>query len=167
MTQTPSQGGPLPQEPAPQRPRRPAIDRWVKIGFLIVLVGAGLTLWLWQRRDPQLTGWGRDLSVALQQAKVGNRTVLVFFTDTPMSWEDKHAVKNVITTARTASALNKLACVRVHLSIDDNKAEARTYKIESTPTYLLLDSSGKELRRLSGLTNDVTFINTVLGAAES
>ncbi len=167
MTQNPSDGGPSPQGPASQQPRKRSIDRWVKIGFLGVLVAVGLTLWLWQRRDPQLTGWGRDLSVALQQAKAGNRTVLVFFTRRPMSWEDKHAVKNVVTTARTASALGKSACVRVHLSIDNDKAEAKTYRVESTPTYLLLDSSGKELRRLSGLTNDVTFINTVLGAAES
>lgn len=166
MTQTPSHGGPSPQGPASPPPRKPSTDRWVKIGFLIVLVAAGVALWLWQRRDPQLTGWGRDLSAALRQAKAGNRTVLVFFTDTPMSWEDKHAVKNVVTTPRTASALDKSPCVRVHLSIHDNRAEARTYKVESTPTYLLLDSSGRELKRVSGLMNDVTFINTVLGVTQ-
>ncbi|MCJ7544645.1 MAG: hypothetical protein MUP47_08820 [Phycisphaerae bacterium] len=134
----------------------------MKIAFVVILVIASAALWLRQRRDPELIGWGKDLAAALQQAKADNRLILVLFTDAPMTYDDKHAVKNVVTTDRTMSALGKLSYVRVHLNIEDNTAEAKTYKVESTPTYLLLDSSGRELRRTSGLMNDVTFIKEFL-----
>jgi thioredoxin-related protein len=162
MTQTPLNNDPSSQQAASQRPPKSPLDRCVKIGFLIVLVIAGAVLWFRQKHDPQLPGWNENLSTALQQAKADNRQILIFFTEAPMSYNDKHAVKNVVTTPRTENALNKLLYLRVHLNINDHKAEAGTYKVQSTPTYLLLDSNGRELKRTSGLMNDVTFIGSFL-----
>ena len=162
MTQTPSDNDRASQPPA-SGPGRSRVDRRAKVVFLLILVALSAFLWLRQRRDPPLPGWGNDLAVALQQAQADRRPILVFFTRSPMSYDDKHVVTHTIRTQRTLEAIGKLRYAKVHLNTRQNKNEAQTYHVTSTPTYLLLDPNGKELRRTSGLMNDMKFAEFLAG----
>jgi hypothetical protein len=145
--------------------KKRATDRLVKIGFLLAVLIVGTVVWFRQGHGPQLQGWGGDLPTAIGQAKDHNRRIIVFFSQDPPSEDDRHAMDNVIRQPDMEKAVKRFGYVTVHLDTNNNSAEARKYGVSATPTYLLLDSTGKELKRTSGRMNVSTFTNTFLGVS--
>ena len=52
-------------------------DKWIKIGFVAVLVVAGAFVWMQSRRDPALKGWLTDYDAAVREAKNNNTRTLI------------------------------------------------------------------------------------------
>jgi protein disulfide-isomerase len=104
--------------------------------------------------------WGTDLPSALNQAKSENKTVLLDFTGSDWcGWCIKFD-KDVLSTDKFAAyAGSKLVLVRLdyphHKAQDDalKKANAELSKrfgVDGFPTFVLLNSAGKELGRQTG-----------------
>lgn len=163
MTQMPENMDQSARKTQPQR-KKTSTDRFVKIGFLLVVVIVGTVIWVRQLHGPELPGWGDNLSTAIEQAKDHNRQIIVFFSQYPMNEDDKHAVQNVIKMPEMEKIVQR-GYVTVHLNTKDNSAEAKKYEVEATPTYLLLDSTGKEIRRTSGRMSIHQFTTTFLGVS--
>jgi thiol-disulfide isomerase/thioredoxin len=104
--------------------------------------------------------WGTDLLAALNQARSGNKLVLMDFTGSdwcPWCIKLDHDVFS--TSQFAAYAQSKLELVKVDFlrntpQSDDvkqaNAALASRYNVNGYPTCILLDSSGKELGRQVG-----------------
>jgi len=113
-------------------------------------------------RDPgqRAAAWRTDYPGALKQAQSENQMVLLDFTGSDWCpWCIKFD-QDVLSTGKFAAyAGRKLQLVKVdfpqHTQLPDdlqraNNELARTFKVDGYPTYVLLNSAGKELGRQVG-----------------
>lgn len=104
--------------------------------------------------------WGTDLTAALNQARSGNRCVLMDFTGSDWCPWCMKLDQDVFSTPQFAGFANsKLVLVRVDFPHNLRQSEdlrqanaglASRFNVDSYPTCILLDSSGKELGRQNG-----------------
>jgi thioredoxin-related protein len=106
------------------------------------------------------SSWGTELSAALNQARSENKMVLLDFTGSDWcGWCIKFD-KDVLSTDKFASyAKNKLVLVRLdfprHTEQDPalkqaNEQLSKRFAVDGFPTFVLLNSAGKELWRQVG-----------------
>ena len=89
-----------------------------------------------------------NLSEALQKAKSSDKKVFaVFESDTCVYC--KQLRQNTLNDATVMEKLNESYVVTI-VNINDNPEIASKYDVYSTPTILILDSDGKELRSITG-----------------
>lgn len=134
-------------------------DRWIKIGFVLVLIAAGIAVYGFQRRDLQIEGWGGDLAAALAQAKAERRMVVVFFASSPPSETDLTIARRRIAKPDNQKALQtgKFIPVVVPLPEGLHAPEAQRYKLKTLPTLMVLRSDGTERNRHEGMIGEVDF----------
>ena len=121
-------------------------DKWVKFGFLILVVVLVIYIQYSQRQGPKLDGWREDLTGALEHAKRENAPILVFFMSRPPG-EIDHFIANT-TIKNNAAALKESGCILVRIAVSSTSSDiAKQYDLTSTPTLMLLDSTGKEISR--------------------
>jgi thioredoxin-related protein len=104
--------------------------------------------------------WGTDLPTALDQARSENKMVLLDFTGSDWCpWCIKFDREVLSTDKFTTYARNKLVLVKVdfphHTPQSDalkqaNKSLAKQFGVSGYPTYVLLNSAGRELGRQAG-----------------
>ena len=133
-------------------------DRWVKIGFLVVIVAVAGVLYFKHRSSPPMEGWGDDWPAALGQARRDNAKVLAFFTRSPMGHEDRQFLDQRLKHHKVTTVLDKLDYVKVRLNTSKHKALAEKYGITDTPALLVVDADGKELDTLIGFTSKLNII---------
>ena len=138
-------------------------DRWVKIGFLVVALAVAAFIYMQQRRDPEMRkwGWGRSLDKAVAQAAQRDTKIVVAFTRRP-SYEDRKLVTRGLTFRKSRTVLDHLKYLKVHLDNKTHKPLLEKYEVTKTPVVLLLDSSGKVLKRHDGFMTDIAFCNDFL-----
>ena len=151
------------QQDQPKRKSR--VDRWVKVGFLVVVVAVSVLIYKRQAAEPKLPGWGTDLPAARGQAREKVTKVLVLFTESPMRHGDKRLVTDTLNRSRTA--LNNLGYPRVHLRIREHKAMAERYGATSHPFLLLRDAEGKVVKKYSGFMSKEKFRSDFLDVSSS
>jgi thioredoxin 1 len=89
-----------------------------------------------------------NLSEALQKAKSSDKKVFaVFESDTCVYC--KQLRQNTLNDATVMEKLNESYVVTI-VNINDNPEIASKYDVYSTPTMLILDSDGNELRSITG-----------------
>ena len=140
-----------------QSGKGPGTDRWVKIGFLAVLVVGGLAVYIVQRSGPQLKDWGKDLPSALARAQKEGRKVLLLAKSQPPSEIFRQLTATTIRKNAKAIKQHNLILVKITLSSSLQSATARQYRIKTLPTTLLLDPKGKELKRREGFIGEIEF----------
>ncbi|HAU37719.1 MAG TPA: hypothetical protein DCX07_08390 [Phycisphaerales bacterium] len=150
-------------EPVEKQPRKPRFDRWVKLGFVAVIVIVVAVVYLVQQKAPELEGWSSDLPGALAAAKERQTQVLLVFTNNPPSQEDRSFIEKCLTWRTTRNVLTHLGYERVHLTIADHPSAAQRYQVSNVPAVLLLDSAGTILKQRSGYMSDLAFCNEFLG----
>jgi thiol-disulfide isomerase/thioredoxin len=104
--------------------------------------------------------WGHDFAAATARAKAEGRNLIVDFEATwcgPCKSMDQW----VWTDAEVASVLHK-SYVGVKLDGDIEKALVKRFKVAGYPTMIVLDPSGKELRRAVGYESSKEIL-TLLG----
>jgi len=133
-------------------------DRWVKISFLAVILIVGLVVWNWQRKPPELPGWGKDLPAALEQARAESRLLLVFFTNQTFGEAERFNVKTMSQPANR-KAIDEQNFIRVAFPLDTDLESkyAREYNVRVLPTLMILSPEGKELNRREGKVGEVPF----------
>jgi len=138
-------------------------DRWVKIGFLVVLIIVAAAIWYWHRQPPTMKGWGRDLDAALRQAVAERRQLLVFFISSPPSDTARRMVRTTLAVPENRKRLNEGPFVKVKVEVDSLKSQlAGKYTLRKLPTMLLLSPDGVELNRREGFIGEVDFRNGFL-----
>jgi thiol-disulfide isomerase/thioredoxin len=135
--------------------RKSKKSRWIKTAFAVILIIGVVIIWNLQRRDPELAGWSKNLPAAIAEAGRKNTKVFVFFTRSPMGYDDKRMAKESVTEAKVVKSINDLGYIRVHLNLRDNQDEAEKYDVKDGPTLLLLDADGKLLEHHSGFISGV------------
>jgi protein disulfide-isomerase len=106
------------------------------------------------------SSWGVDLSAALNRARSENKMVLLDFTGSDWCGWCKKFDKDVLSTDKFAGyAKNKLVLVTLdfpsHIKQDAalkqaNEQLAKRFGVNGFPTFVLLNSAGKELGRQVG-----------------
>jgi len=163
-------GLPSPSTPtsaSPPKAAGPSRDRWVKFAFLVVALAAAGAIYLLQRKNPEMPGWGADLKQSLAAAAENDKKVVVVFTNSPMSKEDRDLVTSALTRGSSRDVLIYLKYPCVHLTAKANQAEMDKYKVRKLPTVLLLDSAGREVKRREGFMTNITFCTEFLEKAAS
>jgi hypothetical protein len=151
------------QQDQPKRKSR--VDWRVKVGFVVVAVAVSFLIYIRQMADPKLPGWGTDLQAGLRQAKEKGTRVLVLFTGSPMSHDDRRLVKETVNTSR--KQLNDLGYLAVHLHIREHKDIADRYGATSHPYLLLLDAEGTVVKKHSGFMSKESFRSDFLKVSSS
>ncbi len=183
--QSPDPGGnqpaPSPTSPAPSpspssaptpaagaKPAAAKNDKRVKLVFLVVIVGVLAFLYWKQTRGYEGVDWPTDLAAQKTTAAKEDRKLLVYFTASTPSDDDKRMAQVTLAKKENRSEIEKgrfvLAKVVVKSDLTDDVA--REYKIKKLPTFLILDPKGKELNRREGLIGEVPFRNGFLDCKE-
>ncbi len=152
-------------EPVEKLPRKSPFDRWVKLGFVAVIMIVVAVVYLVQRKAPELEGWSSDLPGALSAAKERKTQVLLVFTNNPPSQEDRNFIEKCLAWSTTRKVLKHLGYEQVHLTIADHPSAAQRYQVSNVPAVLLLDSAGTILKQRNGYMSDLTFCNEFLGVS--
>ena len=143
------------QESPPEKSNR---DRWVKIGFVVLLLVAVAAVFMIQRRGMEIKGWGKDLDAALKQAESENRLVVVFFVNSPPSTTAKAIKKHKLKQGNEQGLKDgKFIPVIVELSSSLDSDIAKRYQVRELPTLMVLTSRGKERNRSVGNLGEVPF----------
>lgn len=139
-------------------------DRWIKIGFVLVLAAVAVAIYSFQRRDLRIEGWGNDLNAALTRAKAENRMVVVFFVSTPPSDTAREIAQRRIPKPDNVQALKDGNFIPVVVSLDNElKSDpAMKYKLTTLPTLMVLRPDGTERNRHEGMIGEVNFRQDLL-----
>ena len=131
--------------------KKSSTDRWVKLGFLAVVVIVAAAIYI-RGRTGTTPGqrWRSDLQAALAEAEKSNRPVLVLFRGEALD-EDT----NFITgekglkqpSVERAVERGNYLCVEVRLDRALTSAAAVKYKLKKLPTVIVLSAKGKVLQR--------------------
>ncbi|MBN1942417.1 MAG: hypothetical protein JW849_03895 [Phycisphaerae bacterium] len=140
-------------------PKSPSRDRWIKIGFVLVLAAAGIAVYCFQRRDLHIEGWGDNLAAALNQARTENRMVVVFFASSPPSDTALTIARRRIPKPDNKEALKAGNFIPVVASLKDalDSDLAKQYKLKTLPTLMVLRPNGTERNRHEGMIGEVDF----------
>lgn len=158
MTQEPTQaplGVPPAAAPPPRKGRR-GLDRWVKLAFLLIVLG-----WVgWQGVGwyfgPSLpVDFTADLPGAMRQAQAQGRNVLVVVYSRPPSEDYKTLALQRMSKPRSREAMRRSNVIVVRTTSGD--ASARQFNVTTTPTLLLLGPDGREIRRHVGGIGETDF----------
>jgi hypothetical protein len=134
-------------------------DRWIKIGFVLVLIAVALAVYMFQQRDLRIEGWGDDLDAALAQAGDQKRMVVALFVSTPPSETALTIAKRRIPMPDNIKALKDGKFIPVVVSLDDELDSdlAKKYKLTELPTLMVLRPDGSERNRNEGMIGEVDF----------
>ncbi|KKK96407.1 hypothetical protein LCGC14_2663070 [marine sediment metagenome] len=153
------------QQDTQQEPpvRKTGRDRWVKIGFVILLIVVAVVIFMLQRRGLAIKDWGKDLDAALRQAKAEDRPIVVFFVNRPPS-DPAKTIRTRIQKPGNQQALKdgKFIPVIVELSSSLDSDTARRYEVRELPTLMVLTSDGEERNRHEGNIGEVPFRQKLL-----
>lgn len=123
-------------------PKQTGRRQWGKYVFILLIIVAVLAVWWSQRRDPQLAGWFSDYQEASRVAREQDRDILLFFTETPMSREDRRMVNEVLTRGEAKALLEYKEVVPVHLRMAAHSETAAKLGVGETPAFVLLPPEG-------------------------
>lgn len=139
-------------------------DRWIKIGFVLVLVAAVVAVYLFQKRDLSIQGWGNDLNAALSKAKAENRMVVAFFVSSPPSDTAKQIARRRIPKGDNQKALKEGNFIPVVVSLNNalESEPAMKYGLTKLPTLMVLLPDGTERNRNEGMIGEVDFRQNLL-----
>ena len=139
---------------AGQARKKSSTDRWVKLGFLAVVVIVTAAIYIRGRAGTSPgQAWRSDLEAALAEARKSNRPVLVLFRpealdeDTSFVTGEKGLKQSSV--KREVKEGNYL-CVEVKLDGALTSTTAVKYKLKKLPTVIVLSAGGKVLQRESG-----------------
>ena len=156
------------------RPRgKGTSDRWVKRGFLLVLLAATGIIVCFQLRGPLLAGmsspdgkvtWGSDLAAAQAQAGKEDRRVVVFVRKFPAADMAKQMVKTTLIQPANWNALRDGKFIAVEVKLEPGADWARRYEVTTSPTMLVISPDGKEFHKQEGFIGETAFRDTFLKA---
>ena len=132
-------------------------DRLVKTIFVLAALGILVYLGVSQFRGVGLPDWPRDLNEAIEQSKVQNRPILVFFAGRPPSQTDRRLAQTTIAKNAQAIADGKFLTVLVQLDPRVRSDLAGKYAIKTLPAVLILSAEGLEINRREGFVGEVEF----------
>lgn len=139
---------------AGQAGKKSSTDRWVKLGFLAVVVIVGAAIYI--RHGVGVSSgkaWRSDLDATLAEARKSNRPVLVLFRPKALD-EDTNFVRGekglTCPSVRTAVENGNYLCVEVRLERALTSTTAVKYKLKKLPTVIVLSAGGNVLQRESG-----------------
>ncbi len=138
-------------------------ERWVKRGFLLVLLLAVVIIGYMQFRGPRL-GWSGDLEQALSAAKAEGRCVVVFVRSFPTSATGKWMVSKTLSKGRNKEALEKGNFLLVEIRLDRSSDWAKKYGVTKTPTMLLIAPDGEKFHKAEGKIGETDFRHKFLKA---
>ena len=147
-----------PQRLSPsQRP-----DSIVPHVVLAVVVLTGIVAWVVVKRQSQPTFppyWEDDLVRAAAKGRAEGRPVLALFHGWPLREASEKLIQDVLMGEGREETFRKYRYILVHVSTSTRAPLAVKWKIDKLPTTVILDSSGREIRRYSGYMDAPQFWN--------
>jgi hypothetical protein len=129
-------------------------DRWVKLGFLAVVLAVVAWVVYHQRTLTQLTDWGTDLPAALAQAAREDRPVVAIIYDSPTDY-NYDRLQVVVKKEGNRKAMDKINAIRVTTRL--SAADATKYGVTIYPTTLLFSPRGELQTAWAGYIGETDF----------
>jgi len=143
--------------------RKSSVDRWVKLGFVVVFLGVVGAVTYLQLRGPML-GWPDDLDKALAQAQRENRRVVVLVRSFPASSTCKRMVQTTLTKSENRAALKEGNFILVEIRFARDADWAKRYEVSRTPTMLVIGPDGERFHKKEGFIGETAFRDVFLKA---
>ena len=102
-------------------------------------------------------GWEASLPKALAAAKKSSKSVLVDFT-APWCYSCYYMEKNVLDRQSFWDVARALELARIDVDLPEGLALKAAHQVRFLPTFLVLDSNGKELGRILGEQREADFV---------
>jgi len=133
------------------------VDKWIKIGFVVVLIAIAAFVLTLQWGGVKIKGWDDDFEAALKQSKAENRNLLIFFTSSRPSHTARRLSQTTLAKPNGKKAIKdgNFICVIVGTSLKSETA--RRYRINKLPTMVILTPRGTELNRREGFIGQTDF----------
>ncbi len=146
-------------QPADEQAKKTKSDHKAKVVFLLIALVIGGGILLIQRRPPRLPkGWSEDLPVALEQARLENRRIVVVFMADPPSHIGRRMFSTTLAKSQNRKAITDGRFIPVRQLVKSAKSEiAKKYKVTHFPTTLILSPGGNELNRREKFIGEVPF----------
>ena len=119
--------------------------------ILLLVVGVAISSLTGSKTESNSSNslqWGTDLNQALADAKATNKSVFVDFYADWCSY-CKEMDSGAYTSTQVMEKLNQ-SYVLVKVDVDENPDLSTKYQAYSLPTMVILDSSGNEIKRITG-----------------
>ncbi len=100
-----------------------------------------------------------NLSLAMEDAKLQEKPVFAYFRSDYCGWCRKFE-EETFTNQSVIRILNE-NFILVSIDVYAQKNETRYFRVQGTPAEIFLDSSGNEIKRISGYTETENFLNTI------
>jgi thioredoxin-related protein len=137
--------------------RQPA--RLALLVILVMVIYGGVVL---ATQPKELVPWRDDYAAAQVEAKQSGKQLFLDFTGAacpPCQYLKSH----VWTDATVARAMSKYIPVRVDCDLASSEPLAEKFGIEATPTFIILDESGKVIHRGEGAAPPDLFLQWLKG----
>ena len=156
-----------PEDPAR---KKSSTDRWVKFGFLAVVLIVAAVIYIRHRVGVGSgEAWRTDLDATLAEARKSNRPVLVLFRPKALD-DDTNFVRGekgvTYPSVRKAVENGNYLCVEVKLDEALTSAAARKYKLKKLPTVIVLSPAGKVLQRAAGRVGHADLVRMLTAGAK-
>lgn len=160
MTETPEKDKSAPenekQSPAEASPGPAGHDKWVKLGFVVLLIAAAVAVYSMQTRELKIAGWGDDFTAALDQARADNRMVVALFVKKPPSATARE-IRTRVGRSANRKAIEQGNFIPVVVTTSADADLAKRYKVTTFPTLLVILPDGRERNRAEGNVGEVPF----------
>lgn len=110
----------------------------------------------------QAEGWEPSLPKAMAAAKKSGKSVLVDFT-APWCYSCYYMEKNVLDRPSFWDVARGLELARIDVDLPEGLALKAAHRVRFLPTFLVLDSKGKELGRILGEQREADFVAQLKG----
>ena len=157
IEQPPPQTGPMGKDADPNAGRvarhpRGRADKWIKLGFLVILLVAGVFIYMHQRGGPSLN-WQTNWKYVVDKAGRDGRPVVLFFESDPPSQAGKDMIRDSLDSSPVRKYLAEWNFEKAHVRIaGDLKADdaARRYGVTQLPAIVTLDKTGAVRGKMQG-----------------
>ena len=145
-------------------------DRFIKIGFLVVLIVGVVLIYLYQRNPTTGLDWSKDYDAVLKEGPDQQKPVILLFMASPPGADTKLLVRKIQSKSSIGNALKKhdylkaVAIVSNNLQKDDI---ARKFKIKKLPTVIVFSPKGDEVDRREGYFGDGEMVKLLALGANS
>lgn len=138
-----------------QQPHAQKVDRQTRWAPVLLMLTVLVVYYVATRPGPPLEGWGTDFEAAMAEAAATNRKILIAFhtDDCPPCVVMERTVLN---TARVQDALEGF--ILLMLDPFRQREPAGRLRVHATPTYVVLDGSGRLLARAEGYQSAQQFV---------
>ncbi len=141
-------------------------DKWIKLGFVVVLIAATVLIYMHQRSGPSLN-WEEDFKYVIEQARKSRKIALVFFHADPPSMDAKEMIKRSLTHSQVTGKIEEFGVLTARAKVSGTNDDVlEVYGVQKLPAIVIFDEDGGRAVNKSGFVGHAELTKLLVRTAE-